>query len=144
MTAEGHFEKGLALLKAGNRLAALGHFEKAHKTIQSPEVMSYLGYCMAAERGVVSEAIGLCSEALSQEPENPLHYLNLGRVYRHAGLKNEAIDTFRKGLSYGDNEEIRAILDSLGLRKKPVFPSLPRSHSLNKYAGLLLHRLRLR
>jgi hypothetical protein len=35
-------------------------------------------------------------------------------------------------------------LENLGVRKKPLIPFLPRSNFVNKYAGLLLHRLKLR
>ena len=44
-------------------------------------VESYLGYCIARERGQVREAVRLCQSALNAEPNNPAHYLNLGRVY---------------------------------------------------------------
>jgi len=144
MTADELFEKGLALLRDDNPLAALVCFEKAYSIKKTPELESYLGFCVAAERGKITEAIMLCNDAIAHEPNNPLHYLNLGRVYLKADRKSEAIEIFRKGLSFGDNAEIRHLLDNLGIRKKPVFPFLPRNNSLNKYLGMLLYRLKLR
>jgi len=144
MIADELFEKGLAFLKDGNLLSALACFEKAYTFKKTPELQSYLGFCIAEERGKITEALALCNEALAREPENPAHYLNLGRIYLNAGKRLDAIDTFRKGLSFGDNQEIKQILDSLGIRRKPVFSFLPRKNFLNKYTGLIIHRLKLR
>ena len=137
-------EKGIAFLHDNNRLAALVCFDKAFERGKSPLLLSYLSYCIATERGQVNEALKLCNDALSQEPDNPIHYLNLGRIYLHAGRGNEALLTFRKGLSFGDNQTITSLLEKIGTRGKPVFPFLQRNNLLNKYAGLLLHRLKLR
>ena len=137
-------EKGVAFLNENNRLAALACFDKAFVIGKSPELLSYLSYCIAAERGQIYEALKLCNDALSQEPHNPVHYLNLGRIYLHAGKKKEALLILRKGLSLGENQTIKAILEKTGTRGKPVFPFLPRNSFINKYMGLLLHRLKLR
>ena len=137
-------EKGIAFLHDNNRLAALACFDKAFVIGKSPLLLSYLSYCIATERGQINEALNLCNDALSQEPDNPVHYLNLGRIYLHARRGDEALSTFRKGLSFGDNQTITLILEKIGTRRKPVFPFLKRNNVLNKYAGLLLHRLKLR
>ena len=137
-------EKGVAFLHDNNRLAALACFDKAFAIGKSPELLSYLSYCMAAERGQIYEALKLCNDALSQEPDNPVHYLNLGRIYLHAGKKEEALLTLRKGLSLGENQTLRSILEKIGTRGKPVLSFLHRSNFVNKYLGLLLHRLKLR
>lgn len=144
MTTDELFEKGIALLSDNNPLAALAFFEKAYTIKKAPAIQSYLGMCIALERGKITYGLMLCNDAILQESENPVHYLNLGRIYLKAGRRVDAIETFRKGLSFGDNQEIKQILDNLGTRKKPVFPFLPRNNFLNKYAGLMLHRLKLR
>lgn len=138
------YEKGIAFLKENNPLSALACFEKAYAIKKLPEIQSYLGFCIAVERGKITEALALCNNAIAREPDNPIHYLNLGRIYLKINRKAEAIEAFRKGLSIGDNEDIRLILDSLGTRKKPVFSFLPRDSFLNRYAGLIFHRLKLR
>ena len=137
-------EKGIAHLNDNDTLSALSCFDKAFVIGKTPELLSYLSYCMAKERGQIYEGLKLCDEALSQEPDNPVHYLNLGRIYLHAGKKMEAVSTLRKGLSCGENQMIKSILEKIGTRRKPVFPFLPRNSFLNKYAGLLLRRIKLR
>ncbi len=137
-------EKGIAFLSDNNRLAALSCFDKAFVTEKSPALLSYLSYCIATERGQINEALKLCNDAISQEPGNPVHYLNLGRIYLHAGKKDEALLTLRKGLSFGENRIITSLLEDIGSRKQPVFSFLSRSNLLNKYAGLLLRLLKLR
>lgn len=136
-------EKGIAFLNDNNRLAALSCFDKAFVKGKSPTLLSYLSYCIATERGRINEALKLCNDALSQEPDNPVHYLNLGRIYLHAGKGDEALLTLRKGLSFGENQTITSLLEKIGTREQPVFPFLPRNNFLNKYIGLLLHRFKL-
>ncbi|MFZ2199034.1 MAG: tetratricopeptide repeat protein [Thermodesulfovibrionales bacterium] len=137
-------ENGIAYLNDNNRLAALACFDKAFIIGKSPELLSYLSYCIATERGQIYEALKLCNNALSQETDNPVHYLNLGRIYLHAGKKEEALLILRKGLSFGDNQAIRSILEKIGTRGKPVFPFISRNNFLNKYVGILLHWIKLR
>ena len=137
-------EKGISLLNEDNRLAALSCFERAYALGKTPKLLSYLSYCIATERGQISEALKLCNDALSQEPDYPAHYLNLGRIYLFAGKKEEALSVLRKGLSFGENPVIRALLEKFGTRNKPVFSFLPRGGFINKYTGLLLRRLKLR
>lgn len=137
-------EKGIAFLHSDNRLAALSCFDKAFLQGKSPLLLSYFSYCIATERGQINEAFTLCREALAIEPDNPVHYLNLGRIFLHAGKTDEALAALRQGLSYGDNRLIMELLQKIGTRNKPVFPFLSRNNRLNKYAGLLLRRLSLR
>jgi hypothetical protein len=58
------FEKGRALLKENNTLAALSCFEKAYDKAKLPGIQSYLGLCLAVERGQVKDGIALCREAI--------------------------------------------------------------------------------
>ncbi len=143
-SAEEYFKKGLQLLGEPNLLGALACFEKAHIQEKSPLIQSYLGFCIATERGQIAEALILCRAAIEADPHNPEHYLNLGRVYLKAKKKDEAIAELRRGMSFGDNQDIKALLEGLGLRKKPAFSFLARNNILNKYVGFILCRLRLR
>jgi len=136
--------KGLAELDKGNTMLALMHFESAAKLDNSPLVRSHLAYCLASEHRQVQKAAALCSGALQEDPGNPLHYLNLGRIYLLAGHKGRAIQTWRRGLKLGRNPHISAELKKLGLRKTPVFGALRRDHPLNKHLGLLLQKIGLR
>jgi tetratricopeptide (TPR) repeat protein len=138
------FERGVHLLRESNSLGALACFEKAYDLEHAVRIRSYLGYCIAVQRGQIGEALRLCTSAVREEPENPEHYLNIARVYLAAKRREEAIAALRTGLSLEDNADIKILLDDLGIRKKRVLPFLPRHHFLNKYLGLILHRFRLR
>ena len=142
--AEKEFSKGLKALQEGNSLAALGSFEKAAGLESRPVYFSSFGFCIAKERGQVQKGIVLCREALEREPENTVHYLNLGKIYLVAGDKQEAIGVFRKGLAFGQNQEIIGLLDAIGTRKPPLIRSLSRDNPVNKYLGKLLSKLRFR
>jgi tetratricopeptide (TPR) repeat protein len=136
--------KGTAAAEQGNTLDALVYLESAARLGSTPILASYLGYCMARERHQFKEAIGLCRQALTKEPEQALHYLNLGRVFLAAREKRLAINTFRQGLKRGRHRLILEELKRLGIRKRPVVPPFSRSHPLNKYLGLLFTRLNMR
>jgi tetratricopeptide (TPR) repeat protein len=138
MTAEELLKMGIDFLREDNRLGALSCFEKAYDLDKKrSDIQSYLGRCIAVERGQITEALTFCLNALEQDSENQVHYLNFGIVYLKDRRKDEGIETFRKGLSYGDNEEIHTVLDNLGIRKQPVFPFLRRKNMLNRVFGLL-------
>jgi len=142
--AEKLFTKGVEAIKNGNMVSALVYFEKATQLDNNPTNRSYLAFCIARERGQFKKAISLCEEALKEEPENPVHYLNLGRVYILTGQKTDAMRILREGLTYEENREIVDELVGLGMRKPPVIPLLNRRNPLNKYLGIVLARLGLR
>jgi len=137
-------DKGREALARGDTLSALAFFEKALGTEDDPSARSYLAFCMAKERGLLTKGISWCEESLGREPENAVHYLNLGRIYLLMKKREEAIRNFREGLKYGSNEEIADELHRLGIRSSPVLSFLKRSNPLNKYLGILLKMLRLR
>jgi tetratricopeptide (TPR) repeat protein len=136
--------KGLEELGQGNRLLALSFLEKSFRVCRTSACDSFLGYLIAQERGRIIEGLSLCNSSLEEEPENPIYFLNLGRVLYKADRKREAIDTVRRALYCGPCPEAEEWLNTVGIRRRPVFPFLPRKHLLNKYVGLLLSRLGLR
>jgi tetratricopeptide (TPR) repeat protein len=135
---EGLLKKGLEALSQGDTLSALSYLEKAINIERSPVVCSCYAFCIAKERGQVSNAISLCEEALQKEPGNSLHYLNLGRIYLIDNNKVEAIKIFREGLNHEANPIIVDELNKLGPRKPPIFPFLKRSNPINRYLGIML------
>jgi predicted Zn-dependent protease len=139
--AQREFERGRTALAANNCLVALPHLERALKLWDNPAWYSSLGFCIAKERGQVKRGLDLCRAALEKEPDNPYHYLCLGKVHLVAGDKAAALRVMREGMAKGGSEELQAKLAELGTRKTPVFPSLSRSNPLNKILGLLLSRL---
>jgi tetratricopeptide (TPR) repeat protein len=138
------YNEGVEHLSQGKTLSALSCFEHALKKEDSPSIRSYYAFCIAKERGQIKKAMLLCKEALEQEPDNSIHYLNLGRIYLFTRQKVEAITIFREGLNHETNKEIIEELDNLVPRKTPVIPFLKRENPINKYIGIILKALRLR
>jgi len=146
MTAETKdmIKRGIDAAERGNMVEAIHLLENAAKDAKTPMVKSYLAYCLAREHRQLKQAASMCHEAMQLEPNNPVHYLNLGRIYILADQKYRAIQTFRKGLKLGRNARIVAELKNLGLRKPSVFPALSRDNPLNKYLGILSSKLGVR
>lgn len=135
---------GISALSSGNTALALRQFEAAAELDESPELLSHLAYCLAKENQDLPQAISLSRSALTDEPWNSTHYLNLGRIYLLAGRRQDAIRTFRDGLLHENNPSIKEELARLGTRKYPVIASLPREHPVNKLVGKIFTRLKLR
>lgn len=142
--SEKEFYLGKAALDREDTLAALTHLERALRLRDNPGWHSYLGYCVARERGQFRKGVELCQSSLAQEPDDPGHFYNLGRVHLASGNKTEAMRVLREGMAKGGSPEIVRLLETLGQRSPLLFPSLSRTHPLNRYPGLLLKRLGLR
>ncbi len=142
--AERDFERARYALERDNTVAALAHLEKALRLNDNPCWYSFLGYCVAKERGQIRKGIDLCQTSLEHERENPKHYLHLGKIHLVSGNKAEAIRVFREGMATGGSDEIRRQLQEIGTRKPPVIRFLPRTSPVNKFLGKLLGRLGLR
>lgn len=145
--AKEFFGKGEDLFRRGEGLAALAAFEKSASLDSSnPLCKSYIALLSATERGELARSIKTSEELAGEYPHEPVIYLNLGRLYLRAGRKEECVEALRKGISQaqGGLPEAVELLESLGIRKKLVFPFLSRGHFLNKYAGIIFKRLGLR
>ncbi|MFA5517194.1 MAG: hypothetical protein WDA20_12990 [Desulfuromonadales bacterium] len=132
--------QGLNALDTENTRAALDCFEKAAGHWQTAVILSCLGYCLARERRELQQALVLCKDAIRQEPANPLHYLNLGRVYLLEQKKHLAFSAFRQGLEFGRHQGLIQEMRKLGRRRRPVFRYLGRKHFLNRFFGHLRNR----
>ncbi len=142
--AEQEFELAQRALKEDDFDAALNHLEKALELDDNPGLYSYAGYCIAKGRGELRTGISLCQASIRGEPDNPAHFLNLGKVYLAWGDKYMALQALRDGMAKGGNAEILSLLMDFGVRNPPFFPSLKRSHPLNKLIGRYLHLRALR
>jgi len=140
----GLLDEAFTALQKGDTTVALVHLEKLATEESSPAVLSGLGYCLARERHQYKKGLDLCSRALDLDPNNPSHYLYLGRIYLLANHPAQAIRIFRRGIKFGLVQEFRKELERLGVRKTPVVAVLSRAHPLNKYLGLVMKKLKLR
>jgi predicted Zn-dependent protease len=138
------FDRAVDALAAGETPSALALVERALKLNDNRSWYSFLGYCMAKERGQVKKGIELCNASLEVEPQNPVHYLNQARIQLVSGDKNEALRFLREGMAQGGSPGIVALLDQIGTRNPPVLSFLPRKNPVNRLLGLLLERTRLR
>lgn len=144
-------EKLEALSTKGIEAAEKGYIHSAQVFLgqvpeqqRSPELTSYLAYCQAKSESPDGPAAKTCEESIAQEPDNPTHYLILGRIMLLRGDKASAIEAFRQGLARKKDSRIANELNKLGLRRPPVIKQLSRSHPLNRYLGKLLYKLGLR
>jgi tetratricopeptide (TPR) repeat protein len=114
-------------------------------------LLSYYGALLAIISKNYREGIRTAERALKQlaatvpmdaEAHYPTFYLNIGRAYLASGDRTKAILALKKGLRYDSfNPDLLEAMDSLGVRRQPPIPGLKRTHPLNKYIGLLLHKL---
>ncbi len=99
----------------------------------------FRGGVRAAERALKLLAATVPMDA---EVHYPTFYLNIARAYLASGDRSKAILAIKKGLRYNSlHPDLLETMDSLGVRRKPPIPALKRTHPLNKYIGLLLHKL---
>jgi tetratricopeptide (TPR) repeat protein len=141
---EALFNKGIESLSRNEWTAALACFEKAAGLKNTPLYNSYLALCIARERGQTQKGIVLCNDSIDADPDNPLHYLNLGKIYLIQGKPAEAISAFRRGLARGASDQIVEELKRVGTRRPPPLSFLDRDNPLNKYLGIILGKLGLR
>lgn len=137
-------QKGVEAMQRKLYFLARRCFEQALALEESPEVEAELAFCLAKSGADVQEALAIAQRALEKDPENTRICLNLGRLLIMGGAKERGLATLRKGMQLGDGPEILAELNRCGTRTPSVIRSLPRNHPLNRYLGILMHRLGLR
>lgn len=142
--AQKEFDRAQQELDQNNVLAALACLERALGIWDDPLWHSRFAYCIAKQRGHLTKAFQLCRNSLEHDPDNPLHYLYLGKVHLVAGNTHEALLAFRQGMTHGGSPELERMLEGIGTRKAPVIPFLSRDNLLNKYLGIIFSRFGLR
>lgn len=130
----------------GDRLAALRLLESLDGAVaELPRARALRGLLLATERGLVREGVELARAASASAPEDPWLAATLARTQLRAGDKSGAIETLKAGARHHpDHEDIHALFVEIGVRRPLLFKTLPRSHPLNRYLGLLSVRLGLR
>ena len=136
--------KGMEALSKHQEQLALTYFEQAIQLERTPQTCSCIAYCIAKVRGCYQEAVSLAREALESEPNNPLHYLNLGRVLSLSGDNRQAVLIFRKGIEYGMHFEFIRELELSGIRSGALFGKLSKNRSLNRVIGPILSLIKMK
>jgi hypothetical protein len=134
-----HGEKALA---ERDVLEAMRCFERAFaQAPDNPTTQSRLGLLLALERGQIRRGLELCNRATAA-CGNADAWLCLARVELRAGDKQRALQSARSGLQKdADHRGLGRLLEELGIRRAPVFSFLRRSHPINRYLGMLRHKL---
>jgi hypothetical protein len=108
-----------------------------------PRYRSYYGLSLAMAYGQVSRGERLCKEALETNKLDPDLAHNLGLVYLRCRRRDLAFRTFRHiQRQFPQHRPTESTIEQLGVRKRPLFPFLPRSNPINKYTGILIQRAR--
>ncbi|WP_051689831.1 tetratricopeptide repeat protein [Pelobacter seleniigenes] len=134
-------QEGIAQVKLGNTFLGLKLLNSAANDDQSPEAKAWFGYCLAVEKKQYVKGLLLCLEAKQSQPENSDVCLAAARLYLIAGNRASAVKSLQQGLALRPNPEISRLLNAIGVRKKTVFPFLPRAGLVNRASGLLFCKL---
>ncbi len=136
-------------LRRGDEALAAGEPVTAHAAYQAaqrldgndPGVLSRLGLTLVLVAHDEYKGVAFCEEALKRGGENPDALYRLARVYQATYQKERAFRAIRRGLALDpDHEGLGELLESMGVRRRPVIPFLPRSNFINKFLGKLRHR----
>jgi len=108
---------------------------------ENPVYVSHLGYCIGM-LGNIEEGVKMCRRATQMAPAIPIVLVNLGRILIETGRRQEARELFTQAYRIDNTHSPAALeLSRLGVRKQPVLPFLGRGNILNKYLGILRHRI---
>jgi cytochrome c-type biogenesis protein CcmH/NrfG len=136
-------------LRRGDEALARGEVVEAHAAYQAaqrldgndPGVLSRLGLTLVLVARDEYKGVAFCEEAVKRGGETPDSLYRLARVYHATYQKERAFRSIRRGLALDPGHEGHlALLEQMGVRRKPVIPFLPRSNFLNKFLGKLRHR----
>lgn len=140
-------------LRKGSGKSALASVRRALEDFPSDLfLLSYKGYLTAMVERKPDEGVKICREAIDKLESSvpfgidflyPLFYLNLGKAYLEANKKRDAVTAFEKGLvNDPENHDLLWELRKLGVRRQAPLPFLERSNPINKYIGMILHKLK--
>jgi tetratricopeptide (TPR) repeat protein len=140
------FRAGLVQLQSNQIKEAIVAFEQALELApDDPFCLSYLGLSMALIRRRAKQAVSYCERAVQMESSYPELWHNLGRVYLMSGNRKRGREMLLKGLDVDPgNEDIQDTLRSIGIRRKPPLPFLPRHNPINIVLGRTLRKLKIR
>jgi Flp pilus assembly protein TadD len=97
---------------------------------------SYLGVSMARVEGRRRDAMELCRYALRLDPNDAECYLNIASVYLMLSRRRAAVRAVEHGLAMRPaHPRLNELRQALGVRRQPLFASLPRAHPLNSWLG---------
>jgi tetratricopeptide (TPR) repeat protein len=138
-----HIDAGIEYCRAGEWEKGadyLGYVaERSHSDLSNASLyLSYLGCAIARTQKRTREAQALCRHAVKVEFYQPENWANLAEVMLLSERRGEAIAAVQQGLEIDpQNERLRELHRSLGLRRDPVLGFLARSNPINHLLGRL-------
>jgi Flp pilus assembly protein TadD len=144
--AEDRFQRGMQHLARGRARDALPFITAAVEAQTEIDAnahgqatyLSYQGLCLCLTRSGVHTGVQLCRRASKMDPCNPEIWRNLGTVTLMVGRRAEAHRAFLEGLRVQPGHPgIVRDLRRMGIRRRPILPSLGRSNPINILLGRL-------
>jgi tetratricopeptide (TPR) repeat protein len=138
---------GIQLCHKGDWRAGIQQLARAVETGSTSEGLpseaySFLGYGIALEQRRVQEGLSLCRHALRLDYTAPDNHLNLARLHLLTSDRRAAVKAIGEALSlhprYGP---LLSLYREMGYRRPPVLGFLSRSNLVNRWLGMLRHRL---
>ncbi len=107
-----------------------------------PEFLAGYAWLMTQMQGRKDEGLELVTRLATENPQRPYVLLNYARAHLAVGDRAVGLRVMRK-LARADamESEAQRILEWLGVRRKPVFTFLKRSHPANFMVGKIRHHL---
>jgi tetratricopeptide (TPR) repeat protein len=103
---------------------------------------SYLGVAVARCEGRRHDGVELARYALRLQPREPDNYCNMALLSIMLGRRSEALRWIEKGLRYEPrHRRLLEVRESLGVRRRPPVPFLPRANPVNVLLGQLRHHV---
>jgi tetratricopeptide (TPR) repeat protein len=131
-------DDGRSLLDLDPR-AAHDIFEKAwRRNLNDPRVLSNYGLTLVLVEGDRQRGIRFCEEALRRGLQTTETLVNLARALVVTRNTEQAVRALRKAMELSpDDPRVVTEFATLGLRRPPPIPWLPRDFFLNKWIGKL-------
>lgn len=138
-TAEAAFEQGLASYRRADAAAAHLAFERAYRrSPRDPRYMSWYGLTLVLVERNSNLGVQLCDQAIRSGGADPDLLLNQARVHLALNQRERTIRAIQRGLElWPGHAGLQVARESLGWRRRPVLPFLPRNSPLNRWLGRL-------
>ncbi|WP_373049592.1 hypothetical protein [Vulgatibacter sp.] len=142
-TVEEQLAAGDAAWDRGDRATAHEAWRAAQQLDgNDPRVLSRLGLSLTLVARDEYKGVAFCEEAVRRGLVDADALWRLAVVYETTFQKERAVRAVRQGLAIDTHHPgLVSMIERLGVRRPPVLSFLKRSHPLNKYLGMLRHRL---
>ncbi len=140
---EDKLRTAMALFYRGEYVKSLGLLRQLDaETSTDLRVAAFTAACRAVVMGEVRDGVQVCVRAVKRAFYITDLYVALGVVLLRAGQRSKAYAVFMRGARLDPRHSgLRAQLEAMGARRRPVIGFLRRSHPANRLLGTLRARL---